>query len=371
MPTSEHILTELFAQAGIRVNGTNPWDIKVHNKDFYTRVLKEAALGLGESYMDGWWDCEAMDEMVNRVLASHVEKRVRGDWKIILHTLRAKLFNLQKPSRAYQVGKHHYDLGNEFYQHMLDRRMNYTCAYWPRAANLDEAQEAKLDLVCRKLNLQPGMNVLELGCGWGSFAKYAAEKYAVHVVGVTVSKEQAEFGNRMCQGLPVELKLADYRTVTGTYDAVISIGIMEHVGYRNHRTYMEVVDRTLKKDGVAFIHTIGSNESLTTINAWTNKYIFPNAVIPSIRQLTGAMEDFFIIEDLHNIGPDYDRTLLAWYENFKQAWPKFRDRYGERFYRMWTFYLLASAGGFRARTSQLWQIVMTRPPTRQPACRVV
>lgn len=370
MRTAERILRDLLFQAGIQINGSNPWDIQVHQADFYDRVLREAVLGLGESYMDGWWDCEALDEMIHRAISSHIEGRVRGNWKILLHALRARWFNLQKPSRAFQPGERHYDLGNDLYQAMLDRRMNYTCAYWKNASNLDAAQEAKLDLVCRKLNLQKGMKVLELGCGWGSFAKYAAEKYGVSVTGVTVSRAQVDLGMEMCKGLPVELKLADYRAVTGTYDVVLSIGIMEHVGYKNHRTYMEVVDRTLRPDGLTFIHTIGSNESLTAVNPWTHKYIFPNAVIPSVQQIAQAMEGLFVIEDLHNIGPDYDRTLLSWYENFNRAWPRLKDKYGDRFYRMWRFYLLASAGGFRARTNQLWQIVMTRPPTRQPDCRM-
>ncbi len=369
MNKSERLIRDLLASAGVEVGGTRPWDLQVHNEGFYRRVIRESALGLGESYMDGWWDCEALDEMISLILGARLEERIRGNWTIYLHALRARLFNLQKPSRAFQIGERHYDLGNEFYQAMLDTRMNYTCAYWKDATTLDEAQEAKLDLVCRKLNLQPGQRVLELGCGWGGFARYAAEKYGVSILGVTVSKEQAELGMQMCRGLPVELQLADYRTVQGTYDAVVSIGIMEHVGYKNYRTYMEVVDRTLKEDGVAFIHTIGGNESRQTANAWSTKYIFPNAVLPSIAQLAQAMEGILVIEDLHNIGPHYDRTLMAWYENFERNWPRFRDPYGDRFYRMWRFYLLSSAGGFRARANQLWQIVLTRPPSPQPNCR--
>jgi cyclopropane-fatty-acyl-phospholipid synthase len=252
---------------------------------------------------------------------------------------------------------------------MLDKRMNYTCAYWKDASTLDEAQEAKLELICKKINLQPGMTVLELGCGWGSFAKYAAENYGVSVLGVTVSKEQVELGTKLCAGLPVTLKLQDYREVTGLYDRVISIGILEHVGYRNYRTYMNVVHRTLKPEGIAFFHTIGSNTSVTRTNAWTNKYIFPNGMLPSIAQLGRAMEGLFVMEDWHNIGPHYDRTLMSWYANFEAAWPELKNRYDQRFYRMWRFYLLSAAGGFRSRSSQLWQVVMTKPGTEQPNCR--
>lgn len=372
MPTSksETILRQLLELADIQIGGKNPWDLQVHNPGFYDRVLRETELGLGESYMDGWWDCDAIDEFISRVLKARLDTQVRGNWKIILYVLRSKLLNLQSSARAFQIGEQHYDLGNDLYQAMLDKRLNYTCAYWKNASTLDEAQEAKLELVCRKIGLQPGMRVLELGCGWGSFAKFAAEKCGAEILGVTVSKEQVELGMQLCQGLPVELRLQDYREVEGQYDAVISIGVMEHVGYKNYPTYMEVVDRTLKPGGIAFIHTIGGNFSATSTNAWTNKYIFPNGVLPSIAQLGAAMENIFIMEDWHNFGSDYDKTLMAWHANFEAAWPDLKERYSERFYRMWRYYLLSAAGGFRSRLTQLWQIVMTRMGDPQPDCRV-
>lgn len=366
---AESTFRELFLLAGIEVNGNNPWDIQVHNADFYQRVLSETALGLGESYMDGWWACPAIDQMIYKLLLARLDEKVTGNLKIMFHTLRSKVINLQKPSRAFQIGQKHYDAGNELYKAMLDKRMNYTSAYWKNSQSLDEAQEAKLDLVCKKINITQGMRILELGCGWGSFAKYAAEKYGAEVTGVTVSREQVELGQQLCAGLPVELRLQDYRDVQGSYDAVISIGIMEHVGYKNYRTYMEVADRCLKDDGVAFIHTIGRNDSATSANAFINKYIFPNGMLPSIAQISKAMEKIFVIEDLHNFGPDYDKTLMAWHENFEKAWPQLKNQYNDRFYRMWRYYLLTSAGGFRARDTQLWQFVMTKPGCSQPLCR--
>ncbi len=366
---SETILRALFESAGVQVNGKDPWDIQIHNPRFYDRALREPHLTLGEGYMDGWWDCEAIDQFIDRVLRARLDVKIKGDWKVALHVLRSRLFNLQSSAKAFEVGEQHYDLGNDLYCAMLDRRLNYTCAYWKNAANLDEAQEAKLDLVCKKIGLKPGMRVLELGCGWGSFAKYAAEKYGAQVLGVTVSKEQVALGMQLCQGLPVELRLQDYREVQGAYDAVISIGVMEHVGYKNYHTYMEVVDRTLKKDGIAFVHTIGSNVSVTSADAFSNKYIFPNGMLPSISQLGAAMEGRFVMEDWHNIGPNYDKTLMAWHANFEKAWPELKKNYSERFYKMWRFYLLTSAGAFRSRSQQLWQIVMTRLGTPQPDCR--
>jgi cyclopropane-fatty-acyl-phospholipid synthase len=276
---------------------------------------------------------------------------------------------LQTRSRALKVGEVVYDLGNDLYCAMLDKRLNYTCGYWTNATTLDEAQDAKLELVCQKIGLKPGMRVLEFGCGWGSFASYAAEKYGAHVVGVTISKEQLTFAKEVCKGLPVELLFQDYREVQGTYDAIISIGMVEHVGYKNYATYMQVVDRCLKEDGIALIHCIGSNQSVTMGEAWGAKYIFPNGMLPSIAQLATAMEPKFVMEDWHNFGPHYDPTLLAWYNNFDKAWPSLKAKYGDRFYRMWRYYLLNSAGAFRARSQQLWQVVFTRRGTPQPDCR--
>jgi cyclopropane-fatty-acyl-phospholipid synthase len=214
------------------------------------------------------------------------------------------------------------------------------------------------------------MSLLEFGCGFGYFAKFAAEKYGVKVTGLTVSEEQLKLGRELCRGLPVELKLDDYRNISGTYDRVISIGMLEHVGYKNYRTYMECVDQNLKDDGIAFIQTIGANKSTTTVNEWTSKFIFPNSMIPSISQIGQAMEELFVMEDWHNLGEHYDKTLMAWFENFESAWPKLKKQYDNRFYRMWKYYLLSCAGAFRSRNLQAWQIVMRKPSNKQPYYRV-
>lgn len=370
MAKSKEVAEHLLGLAGITVNGNKAYDMQVHNEQLYRRLITDAALGLGESYMDGWWDTPALDQLIARVTATDLEQKVKGNLKLKLQVLKSKLFNFQKRSRAFQVGEQHYDEGNDLYRAMLDKRMAYTCGYWKKARTLDDAQEAKLDLVCKKIGLQKGMSVLELGCGWGSFAKFAAEKYGAQVTGVTVSKEQVALGNAECKGLPVTIELKDYREVSGVYDRVLSIGILEHVGYKNYRTYMEVADRCLKDDGIAFVHTIGGNISTTTTNPWTDKYIFPNGMLPSIAQIARAMEGLFVMEDLHNFGPDYDKTLMAWHGNFEKAWPRLKEKYNERFYRMWKFYLLSSAGGFRSRYNQLWQIVMTKTGRVQPDCRI-
>jgi cyclopropane-fatty-acyl-phospholipid synthase len=363
------MIEELLASAGITINGENPCDIQVHDERLYDRVLGDGTLAVGESYMDGWWDCRALDKFFDRIFRARLDRKIKSRHELFWHVLRARLVNLQK-RKSYEVGEKHYDVGNNLYEAMLDKEMVYTCGYWQQATDLDQAQAAKLDLVCRKIGLEPGMDVLDLGCGWGSFARYAAENYGARVTGVTVSREQVELGNKNCKDLPVDIRLEDYRNVDGLYDRVVSIGIMEHVGYKNYRTYMEIANQRLKDDGIAFVHTIGNNFSTKTGNPWTTKYIFPNGMLPSIAQLGAAMEGLFVMEDWHNFGPDYDKTLMAWYENFERSWPQFKDQYGERFRRMWHFYLLSSAGAFRSRAIQLWQIVMTKPGTAQPECRL-
>ena len=366
----ERMVRDLLARAGIEVGGRAPHDLVVHDRRFYARVARDGALGLGESYVDGWWDCPALDQMITRIHRARLPGAVRKNWRYLAVAFRAWLLNLQSRARAYEVGERHYDVGNDLYRAMLDRRMVYTCGYWKGAKSLDEAQEAKLELVCRKLALRPGMRVLELGCGWGSFAAYAAERHGVEVTGYSVSREQVALGRERCAGLPVTLHFDDYRNARGQFDRVVSIGIMEHVGYKNYRAYMEVADRCLAPGGVSLVHTIGGSRSEPGGDPWTRKYIFPNGHVPSVAQLARAMEGLFAIDDLHAFGPDYDPTLMAWHRNFTAAWPGLAAKYGERFFRMWSYYLLTSAAAFRARYLHLFQIVMTRPDSPPAECRV-
>jgi cyclopropane-fatty-acyl-phospholipid synthase len=359
--TPRSLVEQLLHRADIRINGSRPWDLQVHDERFFSRVLREGSLGLGESYMDGWWDAGRLDEFFARLLAANLEEENFGRVKKLLLSAGQVLLNPQRRSRAYRIGEHHYDIGNDLYQAMLDKRLVYSCAYWREGArNLDEAQEAKLDLVCRKLSLKPGQHVLDIGCGWGSFARFAAERYQARVTGVTVSREQLTLGQELCAGLPVELQYKDYREISGIYDHLVSIGMFEHVGYKNYRTYFQVAARHLQEDGLFLLHTIGSNISSRTLDPWFEKYIFPNSMIPSAAQIAQAVEGLFVIEDWHNFGPDYDPTLLAWYDNFQRHWETLRPRYGDRFYRMWTYYLLSAAATFRVRKNQVWQIVLSK-----------
>jgi cyclopropane-fatty-acyl-phospholipid synthase len=364
------LVREILASAGITLNGPNPWDIQVKDERVYSRIFRDGSLGFGEAYVDGWWDAERLDLAVERVLRAKLEKVVRENWVVVAHAVRARLFNLQA-AHAFEVGERHYDIGNDLYEHMLDQRMVYTCAYWKDGDDLDSAQENKLDLVCRKVGLREGMRVLDLGCGWAGFAGFAAERYGARVTGFTVSKEQVAWAKQKYAHLPVDIRLDDYRNATGTYDAVVSIGLMEHVGPKNYRGYMKLVDRCLAPGGVAFVHTIAGLRPKTNMEPWFHKYIFPNAVLPTLGQLTAAMDDLFVPEDVHNIGEHYVPTLMAWWERFDRAWPQLRGRYSESFYRMWKYYLLVSAAAFRARNHQLYQLVMTRKGTPQPTCRMV
>ena len=356
---AKKIIQELLSSAGIQVNGSNSYDIIVLDERFYNRVLSDATLGLGESYMESWWDCERLDDFFCQVMKSDAEQRV-NNWKFALHGLKAKLVNLSHKTRAFKIGERHYDLGNDLYRSMLDKRMTYSCGYWNTARTLDEAQEAKLDLICRKIGVRPGERVLDIGCGWGSFAQFAAENYGAQVVGITVSQEQLVLGQERCRGLPVELRLQDYRDLNETFDHVVSVGMIEHVGHKNFRIYMETVRKCLKDGGTFLLHTIGNNLTQVTTDPWVYKYIFPNSVIPSMAQISAASEGLFVIEDIHNIASHYDPTLRSWFDNFFANWDKLKERYDERFFRMWKYYLLSAAGSFKGRHQQVWQIAFSK-----------
>lgn len=360
MDTYRKTVQELLAAAGIGTEGKELYDITVNDPRFFGRVLREGSLGLGESYMDGWWDCEALDDFFKRILRANLDKKVKGSLKMLWTAFKARFFNLQTKRLSRDVIVQHYNVGNDLYEKMLDKHMMYSCGYWENAENLDEAQENKLELICQKLKLEPGMKVLDIGCGWGGFAAYATKNYQVEVVGITLSQEQANLAKERCAGLPVDIRQQDYRDVDEPFDRILSIGMMEHVGGKNHREYMEVVSRNLKENGITLLHTIGNNKSYTYTDPWIDKYIFPNSLIPSAAQLTKAMEGYLLIEDWHNFGLHYDYTLMAWWKRFEAAWGELKQNYDQRFYRMWQYYLNCCAGSFRARKNQLWQIVMVK-----------
>jgi cyclopropane-fatty-acyl-phospholipid synthase len=358
--SEQQTIQEMFNIADIQINGERPWDIQVRNQKLYQRVLAGGSLALGESYMDGWWDCEALDQFFTKIMGARLDKKVKQSPRALWTIFKARIANPQRKSKAYDIGRRHYDIGNDLFEVMLDQQMNYSCGYWKNTKNLNEAQEAKLDLICRKVGLMPGMRVLDIGCGWGGFAKFAAENYDVRVLGITVSREQVEYASRCCRGLAVEIKFQDYRVLNDIFDRIISIGMFEHVGSKNYRTYMKVAHRCLAPDGLFLLHTIAGNTSISSTDPWINKYIFPNSMLPSAKQITSAAERLFVLEDWHSFGPHYDDTLMAWHCNFKANWDKIKDAYDRRFFRMWSYYLLSCAGSFRARRNQLWRIVFSK-----------
>jgi cyclopropane-fatty-acyl-phospholipid synthase len=354
------LIERLLDSAGIRLNGPDPWDFQVRDRRVFARIVAQGSLGLGEAYMDGWWECGQLDEFFHRALRAELQYRLPHNLKLLFYRMHARWLNRQTPGRAFIPAQVHYDLGNDLFEATFDRRLTGSCGYWRHAQDLDAAQEAKHDLVCRKLGLKAGQQVFDIGCGWGAFMKFAAERYGAQCTGVTVSRAQIEWGERQCRGLPVKFILSDYRRSSGRYDHLVSMGMFEHVGPKNYDSYFGVAERLLEDEGLFLLHTIGSTDSGYTIDPWIDRYIFPNAVLPSAAQISRAIEKRFIIEDWHNFGADYDATLVAWYRKFDGNWPQLQTKYGARFYRMWKYYLLACAGGFRARAIQLWQIVLSK-----------
>ena len=358
---AEGFIKRLIDKADIRIDGDRPWDVTIHDDRLYNRVLTQGSLGLGEAYMDGWWDVDAIDEFIYRVLMSGIRNEIPFDFSLVTSYLRGMLTNVQR-WRPFEVAEKHYDIGNDLYQRMLDKRMIYSCGYWKNANSLDEAQEHKLDLICRKIGLEKGMRVLDIGSGWGGFMLFAAERYGIEGVGVTVSNQQIVLAQDAAKqkGLPVDFRLMDYHDLDGQFDRIVSIGMFEHVGYKNYRAYFSKARELLADDGLFLLHTIGGTTTSPNGDPWSEKYIFPNGMLPSIKQIGAAIEGLFVMEDWHNFGVDYEKTLKAWHANFERTWPELKDRYGERFYRMWRYYLLIFAAVFRGRIAHLWQVVLSK-----------
>ncbi|MGR8935933.1 MAG: cyclopropane fatty acyl phospholipid synthase [Gammaproteobacteria bacterium] len=361
-PNRKSYVRNLFRQAGIDIDGRNAYDIQVRNPRFYEKVLADGPLGFGEAYMEGWWDCGDIEEMVVRVTVNDLEKKLKLSWKFLWENLKARIVNLQSQTRAPRIGRKHYDATLQAYESMAGKWAALSCGYWKSAKTLDAAQEAKFDLICKKLGIGAHDRVLDIGCGFGSFARFAAERYGCTVTGINISPQQAERARLFCAGLPVTIYTCDYRDSNtylqgGKFDKIVSIGMFEHVGYKNYRQYFKVASDCLQDNGIFLLHTIGSNVSLVHNDPWFEKYIFPGGQLPSVKQIGKALEGLFVMEDWHNFGYDYALTLESWHENFQRNWEGSKQ---DPFYRMWTYYLLSCAGYFKARRIQLWQLVLSK-----------
>lgn len=354
------LFQDLLGQADIQVDGDRDWDIQVHDDAFYKRVLSGGSLAMGESFMDGWWSCTALDQFFDRLLSARLDKTVIP-MSAKLYLAKSKIVNLQSKIGARNVIDTHYQLSPALFMSFLDPYNQYTCGYFQDTDDLNQAQENKLDLICRKLQLKEGEKVLDIGSGWGGFAKFAAERYGAHVTGITISDRQIEYARQFCDGLPVTFIKSDYRDFAQDgFDKVLVCGMIEHVGYKNYRNLFEVVHRSLRDGGLFLLHTIGRHRSGSNTDAWMHKYIFPNAMMPSPVQLTTAAERLFALNDWHSFGAYYDPTLMAWHRNFVGNWDDLKEQYDDRFFRMWTYYLLMCAGTFRSNKKQLWQIVFAK-----------
>jgi cyclopropane-fatty-acyl-phospholipid synthase len=370
MPTIPNCLTAITDAADVRFNGDRPWDLRVHNTQLYGRLLRQGSLALGDGYVRGDWDCDRIDELICRLLRADANRPLSSTaWlRDAALQLRERIGNPQSRRRAFVVGKRHYDIDPRVYAAMLDPQLTYSCGYWRQANDLITAQDHKLRLICEKLKLRPGLRLLDIGCGWGSLAGYASRHYGVEVLGLTVSARQAELMRERLVQLPVQVMLCDYRQLpqlqAGRFDRIASVGMFEHVGRRNDGAFHRTVHEALEPDGLALLQTIGTARPSLRTDAWIDRHIFPGGRLPAASELSRGLERHFLIEDWENFGPDYDRTLMAWWQNFEAAWPDLQRDSTTEFYRFWRYYLLSCAGFFRSRQGQLWQVVFSRPERR-------
>jgi len=372
MATREDRLAKLLSPAGVEINGNQPWDPQLHDKTAYDKILGGGTLGIGDAYVDGLWDSDELDELISRVLGADLHRSIAMSPQLIASTAMARIVNMQSRRRSKEVATAHYDLPSELYESFLDPNMQYTCGYWREADDLNEAQRNKMDLIARKLGITAGMKVLDIGFGWGQLANYFAQEHGAEVTGITISETQHRYAKEHFDS--PDYKLMDYRELDMPehFDRVTAIGVIEHVGYKNYRPFMQTVRNLLNQDGMFLLQTIGNTKTTVTGDAWLSRYIFPNGMTPSEVQLATAAEGVLLKEDGHSFGSDYDKTLMAWFDNFNANWPGLEGRmidesrpelghYDEHFYRTWKYYLLMCAGSFRSRKAmQLWQNVYSK-----------
>jgi cyclopropane-fatty-acyl-phospholipid synthase len=371
-------LQSVLSVADVQIDGARVWDLRIPDTRAQSRliqaVMQRGSLGLGDTYVAGLWECSALDQLFTRLLLAQGDRRLaRGSGlRAALWLLRDRLFNLQSLHRSPTVARRHYDIHPQVYAAMLDPWRQYSCGYWEQASNLAEAQEHKLRLICEKLDLRPGLRLLDIGCGWGGLAAYAARHYGVEVVGITLSEEQLKLARRHWDDLPLRFELCDYRQLhqlnCEPFDRVVSVGMYEHVGPRNAGAFFAAVCQALSDGGLFLLHSIGYHSRCRHTDPWIDTHVFPHGRLPAPGELADALERDWLVEDWHNFGSDYDLTLMAWSANVEDAWPQLAQLIGdhsdhttaERFRRFWRYYLLCCAGFFRSRQGQLWQLVLSK-----------
>jgi len=366
---AKRIITDLFSQAGVTLDGSNPWDIQLHDDRFYRSAMR-GSLGFGESYMEGIWDVDSIDALFRRIIRMNITRSSLVSINRLYLNIKSRLTNLQTRLGSLAIAETHYDLDHRLYELFLGPYNQYTCCFFNKAQTLPEAEIEKLEMICDKLDLREGDKVLDIGCGWGGFARYAAETRGCRVTGVSISKEQIAYARRYTEGLPVDIINCDYRDLperfdAGHFDKVVIIGMIEHVGYKNYRKLVNIVHRAIKDDGMFLLHTIGNSSRTTVGDPWMEKYIFRNSMLPAMSQLADAFEGVFVVQDWENYGHYYAPTLAAWQNNFETNWPQIEaieteHRFDEKFRRMFNYYFLSCKAGFETDHINLWQIVMTK-----------
>ena len=374
MKTAPAHIRSILSAADVQIDGERPWDLQVHHPEqLWPAVLRQGSLGFGNAYVAGVWDCPCLDQLFTRLLLARADERLAGGSRRrqLLQGLREQLVNLQSIRRSTRVARQHYDIEPRIYAAMLDPWWQYSCGYWERASSLEEAQQHKLAMIAAKLRLGSGMRVLDIGCGWGGLAAYLARHHGVEVVGITLSAEQLEVARRHWGHLTVRFERCDYRELPALdlapFDRVVSVGMFEHVGPRNARRFFQMMRGCLRHDGLALLQTIGARRTTATTDGWIDTHVFPHGRLPSPGELARSLEDHFLIEDWHNFGLDYDRTLMAWHSRCEAGWddltPLLQERWGASgaagFRRFWRYYLLCCAAFFRSRQGQLWQLVLS------------
>lgn len=336
--------------------------VRVRNWSALLRLLWQPSLGFGEGYRYGQIEVEGSLVELCELIESAAQASQRSRFKGLRGAMRRPA---NDSNHTRENVHHHYDLGNDFYRLWLDKQLLYTCAYFPDPdADLETAQRAKMDLVCRKVRLQPGQRVIEAGCGWGALALHMAEHYGVEVTAYNLSHEQIVYARQRARDRGLESRVTfvedDWRAMSGECDAFLSVGMLEHVGTRHYEELGHGIARVLRPQGIGLIHSIG-RDIAAPLDDWIARYIFPGAEVPSVRQMMDIFEpERFVVLDMENLRLHYARTLEHWLERFEAHADTVRDMFDESFMRAWRLYLSGSIASFRTGGLQLFQVVFSR-----------